>query len=92
MRPPLDRDEDLISRHDCRVTHPRRPFTRGTSARGSRTHGWTVLIGLLIGLIGGVAGPATPASAHAVLVSTTPLANTIVAAPPIGWLSAEITR
>jgi copper transport protein len=42
-----------------------------------------VLIGLLIGLIGGLAGPATPASAHAALVSTSPQANTIIAAAPM---------
>ena len=65
------------------MTLPRRPFTRRTSAGGNRTRGrravWAVLAGLVLGLL----GPATPASAHAVLASSSPGANTIVAAVPM---------
>jgi copper transport protein len=41
-----------------------------------------VLFALALGVIGGIAGPAAPASAHAALVSSTPAADSVVSEPP----------
>jgi copper transport protein len=42
-----------------------------------------MLAGLVLGLLAVIAGPAAPASAHAALTSSTPVADSIVAQPPI---------
>ena len=57
-------DERPSGRHDDPVTAP----LPGTLARRA----WAILLGLVLGLLASVAGPASPASAHAVLIGTSP--------------------
>jgi copper transport protein len=65
-----------MGRHDCRVTAARRP---PLSIRRRRLG--ALVAALVAGLLG-AAVPASPASAHAALVSTTPVADSVVETPP----------
>jgi copper transport protein len=63
-----------VTRHDCRVSPVRhRPSGRRIT---------TVLAGLVLAFLAVLAGPAAPASAHAVLVGSNPAANAIVNPAP----------
>ncbi len=72
------------TRHDCRVTVARRPRRdhdpNRSSARVRRAR--TVLIAMMLGLVAVLVGPASPASAHAALVGSSPAADSIVQESP----------
>ena len=46
---------------------------------GAARRVWTILVGLALGLVAALLGPASPASAHAVLVGTSPAQGSVVA-------------
>ncbi len=58
---------------------PRRPVAAADRRRAAR---WATLVGLLVTLVALLLAPATPASAHAVLVSTSPTASSVVSSAP----------